>query len=234
MNTAGLFVTGTDTGVGKTYVTCMIAREMRARGVRAGAYKPACSGCGAPSGGEPQWSDVEALVAACGGAFPGERVCPQRFAAPLAPPVAAREEGRTVDAGLLRRGAEWWRGRVELLLVEGAGGLLAPLSDTDLVADLAGDLGLPLLIVARLGLGTINHTLLTVEAAERRGLRIAGIVLNEAGPGGTDLSVASNPREIAARCDVPVLGILRRDDRRGLLRGGFRIRMDWLALAKYR
>ena len=234
MKTAGLFITATDTDVGKTYVTCMIAREMRRRGVRVGAYKPACSGSDTGPEGEPRWSDVQALVDACGGGFPAEHVCPQRFIAPLAPPVAARTEGRVVDAGLLRSGAEWWRGRVQLLLVEGAGGLLAPISETDLVADVAADLRFPLVIVARLGLGTINHTLLTIEAAERRRLPIAGIVLNEAEPGGADPSAASNADEIAARCRVPMLGILRRRNRCGLLRGGLRIRMDWLALAKQR
>lgn len=234
MKTSGLFITGTDTSVGKTYVTCMIAREMRARGIRVGAYKPACSGAEPGPDGELRWSDVEALVDACGGEIRAEHVCPQRFAAPLAPPVAARTEGRAVDAGLLRSAAEWWHGRVELLLVEGAGGLLAPISETDLVADLAADLRFPLVIVARLGLGTINHTLLTVDAAERRGLPIAGIVLNESAPTGDDPSAASNPGEIATRCRAPILGIVRHGDQCGLLRGGFRIRMDWLALAKQR
>ena len=233
MKTAGLFITGTDTGVGKTYVACMIAREMRHRGIAVGAYKAACSGS-EPGPGEPRWLDIEALSNACGGRLPPERICPQRFAAPLAPPVAARAEGRNVDPQLLRTGARWWHGSVELLLAEGAGGLLAPLSDVDLVADLAADLRFPLIIVARLGLGTINHTLLTVEAAQRRRLPIAGIVLNEAEPLGADPSAASNSREIAVRCAAPILGILRRNDQSGLLRGRFRIRMDWLALAKQR
>jgi dethiobiotin synthetase len=232
MRTAGLFITGTDTGVGKTHLTCLIAREMLARGVVVGAYKPVCTGCEIAPDGTAHWPDVEALADGLGDRFPIDRICPQRFRAPLAPPVAAQEEGRTVDAALLRAGAAWWDGRVELLLVEGVGGLYCPLTETRTVVELAKELAFPILIVARLGLGTINHTLLTVEAAERRGLRIAGIILNETDRAATDLSATTNPREIAARCRSPVLGVLRHNDARGLLREGFRIRMDWLSLAQ--
>ena len=228
----GLFVTGTDTGVGKTYLAAAIVRDLRARGVRAGAYKPACSGSERGPDGGTRWADVDALAGALGPGADVERVCPQRFHAPLAPPVAAREEGRAVDAGLLRAGARWWEGRAEALIVEGAGGLLSPLAESESVADLAAELGFPLLVVARLGLGTINHTLLTVEAARRRGLRVAGVVLNDVDPQRTGPERASNPSELARRCPAPVLGVLPfgcRDG--GLLRGGHRIRMDWLALS---
>src|SRR5690606_6781856 len=113
--------------------------------------KPVCSG-GVPDGaGGIVWDDVRSLASAVGNAFPDDRICPQRFLAPLAPPVAARREGRRVDADLLRQGARWWQGRVDLLLVEGVGGLLCPLPDDETVADLAGDLGWPLIIVAHLG-----------------------------------------------------------------------------------
>src|SRR5687768_477738 len=96
MRTVGLFVTGTDTGVGKTYLTCLIAREMRARGVSVGAYKPACTGCELAPDGRPRWADVDALADSLGGRYPADRICPQRFRAPLAPPVAAQQEGRAV------------------------------------------------------------------------------------------------------------------------------------------
>jgi len=203
----GLFITGTDTGVGKTFVAAAIARRLREQGHRVGAYKPAVSGS-EPGPDGPRWSDLEILSAAIGGDFSIDQIGPQRFHAPLAPPVAARLEGREVDADLLWHGMDVWQDKVDVLLVEGAGGLLSPLTDWECVADIARDMGFPLLIVARAGLGTINHTLLTVEAAASRELSIAGIVLNSAVPDGDDLSVATNAEELAKRCTVPVLGVL--------------------------
>ncbi|MEX0718114.1 MAG: dethiobiotin synthase [Planctomycetaceae bacterium] len=230
---AGLFITGTDTGVGKTYVTAIIVRELRDAGVRVGACKPACSGAVFDSDGLPHWGDVDALAAALGGEFDDRLVGPQRFLAPLAPPVAARKEGKRVDALLLRGCVAAWKDRVDVLLVEGVGGLLCPLTERESVADLAGDLGYPLLIVGRLGLGTINHTLLTVEAAKARALPIAGIVLSESvdrreTASDEGASEATNPEEIAARTDVPVLGVVRFGEC-ALRRDGVPVRMDWRA-----
>jgi len=146
---------------------------------------------------------------ALGGMFARERICPQRFNAPLAPPVAARLQGKTVDAALLRSGIDWWRERADFLVVEGAGGLLSPLTESECVADLAVSCGLPLIIVARLSLGTINHTLLTIEAAHSRDLAIAGIILNQpAASDDGDRSVASNPEELQRRCAAPIVAIL--------------------------
>lgn len=208
MSCRGLFITGTDTGVGKTYVASAFVRRLRDLHVRVGAYKPTASGS-EPGAEGPVWGDVEQLYSALGGEFPKDRICPQCWHAPLAPPVAARREGGFVDAELLRRGAQWWRDRVDYLIVEGAGGLLSPVTDTESVADLAGDLGFPLLIVARLSLGTINHTLLTLSAAAARNLPVAGILLNQAEqPAHADISVESNAAELARRTAVPLLGIL--------------------------
>lgn len=203
-----LFVTGTDTGVGKTTVTSALVRHWQAHGFNIGAYKPVASGCEVNAQGIPFWGDIEAYYAALDGRFPRERICPQSFAAPLAPPVAARHMGRVVDWQLLVSGARWWESQVDALLVEGAGGLLSPLTETETNADLAMSLGYPVLVVARLGLGTINHTLLTVEAAQRRGLHVQGVVLNAAQPTGADESVNSNPDELARRCPAPFLGVL--------------------------
>ncbi len=203
-----LFVTGTDTGVGKTTVAAALVRHWRAQGRNIGAYKPVASGSETGPNGEPFWGDVEAYFAALDGQFPKERICPQSFPAPLAPPVAARYAGRTVDSQLLLSGARWWESQVDSLVVEGAGGWLSPLSDSESNADLAVALGYPVLVVARLGLGTINHTLLTVEAAQRRGLQVCGVVLNAAQPSGADESVNSNPEELARRCPAPFLGVL--------------------------
>ena len=184
---SGFFVTATDTGVGKTFITAALAKALRGRGRDVAVFKPVQSGARAddPSG------DAALLGADCVYAF----------AAALAPLVAARAEGRTIELEpILARAGELAREH-ELLLVEGAGGLLVPLADDLDIADLAAALGLPLVVVARAGLGTVNHTLLTIEAAKARGLEIAGVVLN----GKNDESTAGNAALIEAGSGVRVL-----------------------------
>lgn len=231
METRGLMVTGTDTGVGKTCVASLVARESRERGVQVGTYKPVCSGADYGVAGEPVWADVEALSRSIGGAHAHDRICPQRFCAPVAPPVAARLEGRVVDDALLRDGARWWQGRVELLIVEGVGGLLCPLSDSKTVADLAEELQLPLLIVVRLGLGSINHALLTVEVAHSRHLPIAGIVLNEVQRPQAAADERDESAEISRRCGVPILGVMQHNQPDRLLHEAAAAKINWLDLA---
>ena len=114
----GVFITGTDTGVGKTVVASALVRHLREDGLRVGAYKPVASGAR-----DLRWDDVEALHAALGEMVPRDRICPQTFRAALAPPMAARQEGRAVDTSLLRSGAAWWREQpIDALIIEGAGG----------------------------------------------------------------------------------------------------------------
>src|SRR5947208_11477700 len=134
--TAGLFVVGTDTAVGKTFVAARIAAALRRAGVKVGVYKPAASGC-RRVGRALVSDDAAALWEAAG--RPGElkAVCPQRFAAPLAPHLAAKQERKRIDARLLRRGLDYWRRRSDVVIVEGAGGLMSPIGETDYVADLA-------------------------------------------------------------------------------------------------
>jgi dethiobiotin synthetase len=187
----GLFVTGTDTGVGKTEVTCALLEEARARGVDAVGMKPAQSGA---AGAEP--SDAERIREACGNVEPLEVICPYTFEAPLAPAVAARLSGVEISIERILEAASALAGRHAAVLLEGAGGLLAPLAGESTNADLAARLGMPVLVVARAGLGTVNHTALTVEAILRRGLALAGIVLDRSGPV-DDPSVPHNAREIA-------------------------------------
>jgi dethiobiotin synthetase len=214
--------------VGKTDITALIAGQLRQRGQRVGAYKPACSGVQSDERGEPVWHDVEVLAKATGG--DRDRISPQRFVAPLAPTVAARLEGRIVDAALLRAGAEWWSGKVDVLLVEGVGGLLCPLAERETVADLAADLGFPLLIVSRLGLGTLNHTMLTLEAARHRGLKVAGVILNEGSVPVSAVEASTNPLELAARCTCPLLGIVKHNGA-AIVRDGAEVQIDWMAMA---
>jgi dethiobiotin synthetase len=230
-NFRGIFVTGTDTGVGKTYVVARMAHALCAAGCRVGAYKPVCSGASSRRSGEPVWDDVEALSASLGHLHPKSRICPQCFAAPLAPPVAAAAEGRRVDPDLLRSGAFWWREHAELLLVEGVGGLLSPVGDRDTVADLAVDLGFPLLVVAANRLGMINQTLLTLEAARTRGLRVVGVILNHPPPGTEDPSTQTNDRWLARFAQIPILGTVAPDGAALLRPDAAGDRMDWAAVA---
>ena len=235
-NLRGLFITGTDTGVGKTHVTCLIARQLIAGGVQTAAYKPVCSGgvqkqsVISPEKNDIEWEDIVRLSAATGGKWPDETICPQRFLAPLAPPIAAKMEGRIVDFQLLVNGSRQFSG-AEVLLVEGAGGWLSPLTESATVADLAQELKLPILIVARAGLGTINHTLLTIESVRARGLPIAGVVLNEVVPSGDDISFRTNGDEIQARGGIPVFGIVSHGAKFDLHQGGQPVTIYWQSLA---
>jgi len=171
----GWFVAGTDTGVGKTLVACTLVRALRRRGTTVGVMKPIETGVGAEGP-----CDALALREAAGVDDPLETICPQRFALPAAPTVAAEAEGREVDLDAVRAAFAILAARHAALIVEGAGGLLVPAAKDTSMADLAGELGLPLIVVARASLGTINHTRLTLEAAEARSLPVAGVVISHA------------------------------------------------------
>jgi dethiobiotin synthetase len=198
----GFFVTATDTGVGKTEVACALVRAARAAGIDAVGMKPAQSGH-APG----TLSDAERLREASGRVEPLAAICPYSLAAPLAPAVAARLEGRKIELARILEGARALATRHELLIVEGAGGLLVPLTERESYADLAVALGLPVIVVARAGLGTVNHTALTVEALRQRGLAIAAIVINRTAPE-DDPSVAHTADEIARLTGANVVGPL--------------------------
>ena len=168
----GLFVTGTDTDVGKTAVAAVIARQLVAEGRRVGVYKPVASGVTTAA------SDARRLWEAADEPLTIEQVCPQAFTAPLSPPRAAQAEGRRVDDALLRTGIEPWHAASDIVIVEGAGGLFSPASDRSLNVDLARDLGLPLVIVDAVRLGVIGRTLMAVTAARAAGLVVAAVVLS--------------------------------------------------------
>jgi dethiobiotin synthetase len=222
----GLFITGTDTEIGKTYVAAMMARALVAAGYKVGVYKPAASGC-ARRAGSLVSEDAETLWRAAGSPGTLEEVCPQMFAAPLAPHLAAEAEGRSLDRDLLRRGLDPWLSTSDVVLVEGAGGLLSPMGLDEYVADLAYDFGFPLVIVAPNGLGTINHVLETLVAAAtfREGLDVAGIVLNCPRSPGDDPSTASNAREIRRRAVAPLLAEV------GFGATSFQPAVDWYHVA---
>ena len=228
----GLFITGTGTGVGKTYVATLIARALHETGKRVGVYKPVASGSEI-RGGQLVSPDAVALWTAAGQPGTLEAVCPQLFAAPLAPHLAARAEGRRVDPALLRSGLDYWRETCDIVLVEGAGGLMSPISDEDYNADLAETFGYPLVVVAANELGAINATLQTLITASTfgsaggedrevrsEGITVAGVVLNSAHQSDNDPSVDSNADEIARRCVPPLLAVVEHN-------GGFDRAVDW-------
>ena len=169
----GLFITGTDTGVGKTFVSCDLARGLRAAGVDVGVMKPIETGV--PAEGP---EDARALRLAAGVDDPLDLICPIRFLLPASPEAAARAEGQTVSLASIHDAFDSLARRHRFMLVEGAGGILVPIDAHTDMADLARRLDLPLLLVARAGLGTVNHTRLTLEAAEARGLEVFGVVIS--------------------------------------------------------
>ena len=196
MNAPGLFVVGTDTGVGKTVVATALIYHLRDKGVNVGAFKPVESG-----GTE----DSTFLRQAAGGDDPPEIVNPYNFKEPISPHQAAEEEGREISVGTIIDAFESLKQRHDYIVAEGAGGLLVPLRRDFLIGDLIARLGLPVLIVARAAVGTINHTLLTVRHAQSLGLRVVGVVINCEKPV-SDCERVSKPEEMAHFMDVPLLG----------------------------
>jgi dethiobiotin synthetase len=198
----GLFITATDTGAGKTYVAAVACRALRREGRPFRVCKPVATGAQRVSG---RWlAEDTRLLADAAGERDLDAVTPWAFPTPAAPPVAARLAGvsLTLDglaAAVRRRAAEGVP-----VLVEGVGGLLCPLTEGETVADLVAVLGLPLLVVARRSLGTLNHTLLTLEVARRRGLRVAGVVVSETAPV-SGAAEETNVEELRRRIGVPLL-----------------------------
>jgi dethiobiotin synthetase len=170
----GLFVTGTDTGVGKTVVAGAVAAALARDGKRVAAFKPAVTGLDEPAAFG--WPHDHVLLAQAAGTTP-EVVAPARFGPAVAPHLAAAEAGVSLDLRTLEAAARAAAAGADVLVCEGVGGLLVPLSVDRTVRDLAVALGLPLLVAARPGLGTINHTLLTLEAARAAGLAVRAVVL---------------------------------------------------------
>lgn len=222
----GLFIVGTDTEVGKTYVTGLIAQQLHEAGVKVGVYKPVASDC-YDDGDEVISEDAVTLWQAAGRPRSWQDVCPQRFRAPVSPHLAARMENRELDVALLRSGLEAWAD-YEIVLVEGVGGLMTPISDTEYVADLAADFGFPLIVVAPNMLGVINQTLQTLitAAAFDEGLTVAGLILNRNQYLDSDQSVSTNEEQIASRTSTPILAHVPHQAKE------FPKQIDWLALAK--
>lgn len=171
--TPGVFVTGTSTEVGKTVVAAVIARTLANEGKRVAVFKPAVTGLE-----EEGETDHELLRRGAGSQQSDEGIAPYRYGPPASPHLAAALAGEVIDPERLRQAASDAAAGADAIVCEGVGGLLVPLAPNYLVRDLAADLGYPLVIVASPGLGTINHTLLTLESVRAAGLEVAAVVLN--------------------------------------------------------
>jgi dethiobiotin synthetase len=189
------FVTGTDTGVGKTYVSALLIRGLRAAGVDAVGMKPICCG-----GRE----DAELLHSASGDAISLNDVNPVWLRTPAAPYTASMIEERMIDLDAIRETFARLRGRHRALIVEGAGGWLVPIRRDFFIADLAAEMDLPVVVVAVNKLGAINHTLLTVRDIHARGLKCAGVIFNNIGSDDL-IATTTNRGVLETLLDVPIL-----------------------------
>ncbi|HNE15532.1 MAG TPA: dethiobiotin synthase [Rhodocyclaceae bacterium] len=205
------FITGTDTEIGKTFSTCALLHAARAQGLRALGMKPVAAGA--------EWVNGEFLnedaarLRAAGSFDPGLALLnPYCLASPIAPHIAAREEGVRIEPARIRTAFDTLRAQADLLLVEGVGGFRVPLGDDYDSADLARDLGLPVILVVGLRLGCINHALLSAEAIAARGLTFAGWIANRVDP--AMLRVDENLAALQKGLPEPLLGVLPfREDR---------------------
>ncbi len=198
MATPGVFVTGTGTEVGKTVVAAAIARTLAAEDKRVAVFKPAVTGL------EEKGETDHALLRRASGSQQGdEEIAPYRYDPPASPHLAAALAGEEIDPARLREAAQAAAAGADAIVCEGVGGLLVPLSPTYLVRDLAADLGYPIVIVAAPGLGTINHTLLTVEAGRAAGLEVAAVVLNPWPEEPTEIE-RNNRKTIATLVDAQI------------------------------
>jgi dethiobiotin synthetase len=205
----GVFVTGTDTGVGKTVVCGLLAGFLGGRGVRVVSQKWVQTGCE----GEPEDLSTHWRLSGIPGPPAGESLadlCPYRFRLPASPLLAAEREGRRVEAEVIEAAYRRLSAKYDAVLVEGSGGFLVPLAHGLLAGDLVARLGLPVLLVVENRLGCVNQALLTIEAVRRRGVPLLGAVFNRTSPrAGAEAEVlADNPRAVSLASGVPVLGEL--------------------------
>ena len=198
----GFFVTGTDTGVGKTLVACALLRAFAARGMKAVGMKPVA--CGAEAGASGLVNeDVEKLIAAGNIAAPRERVNPFCFVPPIAPHIAARQAGVTIALDRIEESFRTLGALADVVVVEGVGGFHVPLGPGTDSAQLAGRLALPVVLVVGMRLGCLNHALLTAQAVAGRGLRLAGWVANHVDP--QMAAAEENLRALEERIDAPLM-----------------------------
>lgn len=199
----GIFITATDTGVGKTVVSAALAALLRSRGVNVGVMKPVTSGC-TEHDGKLVSEDAEVLTAAAGIRLSND-VAPYLLREPVAPSIAAEKDGVRIEFSRILAAFHRLADEHEFVIVEGAGGLMVPLAGGLLVADLVKLLALPLLVVARPDLGTVNHTILTCMAAKQLDLDLRGVIVNNF-PENPGLAESAAPHLIDSLSGAPLLG----------------------------
>lgn len=199
-----IVVTGTDTGIGKTVIAGAIGRWFRVRGFRVSVLKPCATGCVRRREGLVS-EDAELLAHYADVRFPLDVVCPQRYAEPLAPAVAAERAGKPLDWEAINRSISAMAAESEVMIVEGVGGVMVPMDSRHTFRDVAVWLGAPAVVVARPALGTINHTLLSVDALRLAGVSVAGVVMNRYPAENASVAEETNPRAIEKWGKVPVL-----------------------------
>ncbi len=207
----GVFVTGTDFGVGKTVVAAGLAMLWRRQGRRVGVFKPIATGCVRRVRLGLIARDAECLAYCAGTDLPLDVINPIHYRHPVVPTAAADHARTPIDFDALWRAYDQICHTSEVVIVEGVGGLLVPIERDRTVADLAGEFGFPLLIVGRSGLGTVNHTLLTIEAARARDLPIAGVVLNNYNADSPSLAEETNPAALAHCAKIPPPTVVAHD-----------------------
>ena len=199
----GLFITGTDTGVGKTVVTACLANLFKSQDV--GVMKPIETGVD-PKCNSAANSDAKFLMEVSGTTDTEEEVCPHRLKTPASPYQASQIAGTSIQPSTILEKFKILQSRHNMMLVEGIGGLLVPITTNYNVADLAREMGLPLIIVSRIQIGILNHTLLTINAARQHGLKVAGIILNPVHEGELDTIEEDQGSLIEELSDTPILG----------------------------
>ena len=199
-----IFVTGTDTDVGKTVVTAGLAAVMQSLGYKSGVYKPFQSGAEVKNGFlvSPDLAYVKQFD------FYIETLCSYLLKAPTSPYIAAELDGVEIDMDTVKQEYNSIKENCDILLVEGAGGLMVPVAKEVLMLDVAKMFDIPLLIVARPDLGTINHTLLTINAAKQAGIDVAGVIINRYPRGTRDIAIKTAPKLIEEYSDTNILGII--------------------------
>jgi len=205
--TTSYLVVGTDTNVGKTYVATALVRHFVQAGLQTVGMKPIASGCTINQAGELSNEDAVALSLASNVNAPLHLTNPYRFAPAIAPHLAAEQTGVVMDLEVITQAYQQLSSLAEVVIVEGAGGFFVPINATETLADLAVKLNIPLILVVGMRLGCINHALLTVEAIQSRGLKLAGWVANEIDP---NMSMfAENVSSLQQRIPVPCLSVVR-------------------------
>jgi len=204
--TKGFFVTGTDTGVGKTIITAALIIAVSRLGFKTGGMKPVETGC-LQQGNVLISSDGLFIKTIANMEENIDHVSPSRFLNPLAPMAASEIEGVPVDLQKIKTACDDLSGKYEVVIFEGIGGLLVPITGDYFVSNLAKELGLPIIVVSKPGLGMINHMMLTINFALKEGLTVAGIIINYTHPPEGTLAERTNPDIIKKICPVPLIGI---------------------------